>query len=172
MADTKYHQDIDNCEEIGKILSTRLKNVYGNRRQAALRYAHLTGLTVSTSITQISDITKGGFGHGVSSESRVREKGMHLERLAIIYEIVGVVAEGSDEDDDHDLLALARDVNPDFKYPPEYEYHARPRDDSGLCILDVHFSEKDYKLTDEQLDDLKRRSVEYARSNLEGESNE
>lgn len=152
MDNEKYQEDIVRCARIGSLLEARMKDIFPVRLEAVPSFASLTGLKERSAYAQICHYVRGFFVVQVSSALGYL-KPQFLERLALFYEMIGVPA-------DDPVVALTKEVNPHFVYPPVRDM---PEES---CHITVTFDRPNMCLTDVQQGHLERLAMFYARRNL------
>lgn len=152
MTHLEYTEDIARCARISSLLRERMDEVFHIRLKAAPIFATLTGLRERSAYAQICHYVNGHFVSQVSPNSTMT-KPFHLERLALFYEMIGVPA-------DDPVVALTKEVNPHFAYPPVRDM---PEES---CHITVTFDRPNVCLTDVQQGHLERLALLYARRNL------
>ncbi|MBS3080061.1 hypothetical protein J4221_01195 [Candidatus Pacearchaeota archaeon] len=154
----KYEDDKKRCERIGEELKKKLQQ--STIEEISENFATEIGVKTPTARVIITNYRKGYMVLQVSSEALFRfnrfNQSHHLERLAIFYEVLGI-------DKDDQIIALTKEVNPHFVYPPERKY---AEEKNYKCtIASVEFSQDGLFLNPEQLKKLERIALNYALMN-------
>jgi hypothetical protein len=109
MLSEKYRADMRRLEFIGEDLSDRLHILYGTNGVFANVYALRVGVKTGTALTHIGEFCRGEMVFQLSDASSYHSRDLWLERMAVIYELLGVSQEGV-------LVEKMKTVNSMFTY--------------------------------------------------------
>ena len=100
------HSDYNKLKEIGTELKAAI--IKTGVSQVIDDYAERTGLSTVTVRESFNGIEKGGLYRIAKNTPDFTAR--HLDRLAILFDIVGIAKDAL-------IVAKVRELNPDFKYP-------------------------------------------------------
>lgn len=149
-----YNFDLLRAREIGSELRLRLADRFPKKMgQAARIFDGLTGLAYTSAFNEITEYCNGGLATKISPSSATPQAPVHLRRLAIFYQILGIA-------EDDPIVAATKELNPKFEYPVQMPNRQIP-----AATLQVSFSGRRYALKAKQLKHLEFLASLYAAHN-------